>query len=468
MKKNFSLAFAIITFVFVFLALYNVYLFGDDYYYITYSKGPMQEFWAHHVEHYTQINGRAIVHFLVSIFLSQNLIWWKLFNALMLASIVYFGSKIASENTLYSGLAFFLGVCLIGISVSRQSIYWLTGSFNYVYPVFLLFVFWYFLLKYRENPKHTWLMCILSFLAAATVEQGGMMAFGLCFLLVIRDFIVNKKVDKKQIAIWVFALFGVATVILSPATFVRFNLENQEELSFFAKSIHLIKYLLNSYFFTKWMLPLNIAFILLGLMKCKNRILKVIIFFSIPVLLYSVYFITASSVFDLVKVLVIAYLLLSYAIISATVILRDLKTNTITFTIAEILLVGSQIMLAVSSVYGDRNLLFGIFMLILMVAYLTQDIHLAEWNAKTCISAATTLLLAFVSLRNQLTIINGYHESHKIEAQNIEKIESNTSRELVLDTPDINYTWSMPYVSDYHKYYYKMYYNLKNVDVTWK
>ncbi len=466
MKKYLPIIFAILTFIITFLANYNVYLFGDDYFYVTFSQGSINDFWNHHIEHYTLINGRAIVHFLVSIFLAIPSIWWKIFNSFMLASIVYFGSKIVSKNTFWAGLVFLLGTCSIGISVSRQSIYWLTGSFNYVYPVFLLFTYWYSLLKYRESKKHFWLLCILGFLSAATVEQGGMMVFGLTLLLFIKDRITHETLDKKQILLLIITLIGVLSVILSPATFVRYELENQEKLPIIEASIQLIKYLLNSYFLTTWMLPTHIAFALLLYYKNKeHKLISALILFSIPLFIYGAYSVTTAENFGITKMLVLLYLIIVYAYGIITLIIQEWKTmkdNSMIFTIATILLFGSQLMLVVSSVYGERNLIFGIYMLFLMVAYLTENIRI------TPISSIFAGIFACVCIWNQITIIRGYHESYLVEKRNIEKIKNNTDQELILEVPDINYTWSMPYVSKYHEYYYKKYYKIDDaVEIIW-
>ena len=56
-------------------------LFGDDYYYATFTKN---NFWQLHKAHYLEVNGRVIVHFLDSIFLSIPKIFWQVLNSIML------------------------------------------------------------------------------------------------------------------------------------------------------------------------------------------------------------------------------------------------------------------------------------------------------------------------------------------------------------------------------------------------
>lgn len=56
-------------------------LFGDDYYYATFTKN---NFWNLHKNHYLEVNGRVIVHLLDSIFLSIPKIFWQILNSIML------------------------------------------------------------------------------------------------------------------------------------------------------------------------------------------------------------------------------------------------------------------------------------------------------------------------------------------------------------------------------------------------
>ena len=65
--KLWSIALFFITFILAFLVMRNIPLFGDDYYYITFKDG---NFWQMHRDHYLLANGRAIVHFLVTVFIS--------------------------------------------------------------------------------------------------------------------------------------------------------------------------------------------------------------------------------------------------------------------------------------------------------------------------------------------------------------------------------------------------------------
>ena len=190
-------------FILVFLINSQIGLFGDDYYYVSFVKNNFFEL---HKNHYIEVNGRAIVHLLDSIFLALPKIFWSILNSLMITSIAYFASKIialfSSKKNIFekSIIIFLFSILTIDILVTRQSVYWITGSFNYIYPTFMFFGYWYTLLKYSLNNfqnKKVLPLVILAFLASATVEQAGMMSFGATFLFFIFCFIEKKNYKTK-------------------------------------------------------------------------------------------------------------------------------------------------------------------------------------------------------------------------------------------------------------------------------
>lgn len=196
--KHSSIIFFILTFVLTFLININICYLGDDFYYKTFTNGDFADYINSNITHYLEVNGRVIVHILASFFLWINFNFWKIFNSLMLAGIVYFGSKLASYKSknkyalLNSNVIFFSGVCFLDILITRQSVYWLTGSFNYVYPILMLLSYWYFLVRFNNENMGFVLTLILSFFASATVEQISAMVFGLTLLVIINNWILYK------------------------------------------------------------------------------------------------------------------------------------------------------------------------------------------------------------------------------------------------------------------------------------
>lgn len=186
----------------------------------------------------------------------------------MLAGIVYFGAKKIAfhmergdRGKMISGgviMAVVLG--FLNPHVTRQSVYWITGSFNYVYPLFVLLIYWYFLNKsffYQHDYK--WYVPLLAFLSAATVEQGSLMTFGLTLLICLdMTFMRKYKWNKWMTITLLAATIGMLTVICSPAVLVRVAIEDSPRQGF----IELLKFNIKSqgymFLFSKFMAPYHV------------------------------------------------------------------------------------------------------------------------------------------------------------------------------------------------------------------
>ena len=270
----------IMLFILTLIVNLQIGLFGDDYYYASFIKN---DFWNLHKKHYLEINGRAIVHFLDSIFLALPNIFWQILNSFMLTGIAYFGSKIVCSTKNFeetdkiifikSLLIFFFGILMLNIWVIRQSVYWTTGSFNYIYPIFMLFWYWYVLIKNSKDNfrgKKLLLTSLLAFFASATVEQGGMMAFGLTILFFLYNYINNKKKNtsnnlKRLSIILVYSFIGVASVILTPSQFIRFGLEAEESFNMLDSIKNCIKFLIQTFIIKDFYRP-QVVLVLLAVL----------------------------------------------------------------------------------------------------------------------------------------------------------------------------------------------------------
>lgn len=327
---------------------------------------------------------------------------------------------------------------MLNINVIRQSVYWITGSFNYVYPLFMLFWYWYVLLKFSKDNfkgKKLLLASILAFFASATVEQGGMISFGLTVLFFLYKFIINKRnknvMTRRSIlaptVILICSLIGVVTVICSPAQFIRFGLESKENFNIttsFKNGINFLIYVfINSRLYKPHIiLLLFTVFLSFITIKKSNKL-------------------SCAEIFILVS-----------AVISGT---------------------GSQIMMLVSPVFGERNTLFGIFMIILFTALLISHLPKTKNNFLIFIKSGFYIFLITIATINIFNIYKGYKLTNEIQKKNIEiineykKIDSNEKIEL-FKFHDDRFGWSMPYVSKYHEHWFKIYYEIPNAEITWK
>lgn len=423
-----------ILFITTFIVNMQIGLFGDDYYYATFIKN---DFCGLHLNHYLQVNGRAIVHILDTIFLALPNIFWAILNSFMLTSIAYFAQKIVMlfsnkiENAVSSVLIFFFGILMLNICVVRQSVYWITGSFNYVYPIFMLFWYMYALLKNFKTgfKKSIFPLALLAFFSSATVEQAGMMAFGATILLLIYAIIQDKKFGikspyRKIVSILIASTLGLASLLLAPAQFVRIELEENEEINLF-ENIKLCFVFLAKIFTIKYFPQCLLAIFSLLLVIFNKKREK----FSND----EIYLLTT------------------------TVILG----------------IGSQAMMLVSPVYGERNTLFGIFMIMLFTAIMLSKIYFDKSKIFQNISYIFYACLTILALTNIYKMYLNYKTSNIIQKQNIATINEYKKSETQNNTIYLHklkndqYGWSMPYVSKYHENWFKIYYEIDNSKIIW-
>ena len=188
-KENSFYIILFIIFISFLLINIKVVYFGDDYVYLTFRNLNITDYFSKLWGHYLHTNGRFIVHLLVTLFLKMPIIVFQIVNSLLLTGICYFGTTIVLSTDNYQNknkrsfvlIIMFLLIASLGISIMRESVFWLTGSFNYVYPCFMLLAYWTVLLKI-DNKKYFVLAIILGFLSSSTVEQNALMTFGLTLL----------------------------------------------------------------------------------------------------------------------------------------------------------------------------------------------------------------------------------------------------------------------------------------------
>lgn len=457
----------------------NVVYFGDDYYYLTFNNLELSEYFSKLIGHYQNDNGRFIVHMLATLFLKVPLPFWAILNSVFLTGICYFAANVIAkgkkENLPLLCVIIFFFIAILDISVTRQSVYWLTGSFNYVYPLFLFFAYWFCLNKI-DNKKFFILSILVGFISAASMEQTAMMTFGLTVLVTLthfKGFRYSKNFMQENTKLFILCfvtLVGLCTVILAPSQFRRIELENakEEETSIQTTLLENGALILSEYTISPNIIPYCILFNVLTIAyTLKNGTKREkYIFFSLAltnflITLFNVNFFASPAIASSIKYLLVVITLLTYGINFIYLNFKIYHCLINPLTIAAILLIGSQGMMIVSPVLGPRNFIFGFVLFAFMIAILSNNFSLKKLYIPTCV-------LLFIALTVNLKTANGYYQTRLIEEKNQEilaassDILKNKNEEITLyKFLDDNYAWSMPYVSSYHEFYFKHFYQIK-------
>lgn len=505
-----------------------IYLYGDDYYYATFIR---DEFWQKHITHYQYVNGRALVHFIVSIVLKYDIYLFRVINPLIIILLIIFLSKIVISNDKKNKYIIVVSIMLfsiIDINISRQSIYWLDGSFNYLFPILLnLFLFYYMKENIIRNKKIWWLF-LLGFLASITTEQTSMISLGIIFLFILgAKFIYKKHISLNYIVIFLFSFLGTVSVILAPGNFKRIVFE-ENTVNLKTNILNLIN--LNILFKETIVYHLIIItcliFWLINIIKklkiidINKKILYCIIIFLSLIQIYmlwlinnnynNIYLIKESKIL-LILILISLFI---YTVAWSIVIVYDVIVNRkLIMCISIIVAIGAQFMMLFSPVYGYRTTLCSLIMLFLIILnsfnkflycdkfwlyiifvltlYIKDDIitystllmigiyllilfvnKFKKYSMK-CVYILVFLIISYVSFNKN---INGYKINAVIQDYNINKIikykEKKINRnskieEIVLKKiPLVKYAWSSPFESKYHLDVMKTYYYIdKDVKV---
>ena len=211
--------------------------YADDYSYMfTYAENApkdritnLYELYLSQLNHYKVMNGRAIVHTLVQIFLiPQSRALFNVCNTLVFMALgfaVYFAAYGTFRR--FRPLSLFAVYALVWLTLPGfgQSCLWLTGSINYMWTAFAALCF---LLPYRsdsDGASRKWLrvigMPLLGLLAGWSGENACIAAaVGLVLLL------VRRAILRRPFRLWMLTgalgyLAGAAALLLAPAQQVR-------------------------------------------------------------------------------------------------------------------------------------------------------------------------------------------------------------------------------------------------------
>lgn len=393
--KNFSLkkyskvlSFSVAAIV-CFISLKNIGLFNDDNFYKQAAVCDFNiicQFFKWHIRFF---NGRTLVHVFAMIFLKfkYGLLLWKIFISSCVGTLCILISDIANIKSKTKTSAFLVVFFFFSVIpyMFADSVYWLTGSFNYFFPSFIIVLLYYFILK----EKNIFLTAVLSFLCGASTEQTGLMCVGLLFLLVFNNFIKNKKLPLYDSVNFLMSVLGYLTVILSPGTFRRLDTQSNVTVSsFLYNTLNIIKtvWLANPYVsIIIFSLSILSAAILIKYTK-KNRLFGIIcrvlsaflIIFSVLNFISTVFpsinsrlaLTVDNSLYNTTAMIImITFMLLFFICIVISSIITIIYEKDLTAFACLCLAAGSQLMLAVSQNIMLRTAFPAIVWIILLVVY---------------------------------------------------------------------------------------------------
>lgn len=458
----------------------GVYRSGDDFFYTTFTGHGAAAFLRRHVEHYFLANGRVTVHLTGTLLLGTSLWVWRIANALAAAAGAYLSARLAGAEGKDGFFAALCGAAVLlglGAQITRQSLYWLIGSVNYVWPMVLALGYW---LAAERKPGAKWLP-VLAFFAGATTEQVGLIAVGISLLCPLAEAIGEKR--RPTAVRWLcllLSVLGLATVLLAPGLRQRAG-ETASPVSggLAALIVYNLKYQGNLLFFSKMTRGLQLPLILAGAALClarlrmgkKRGLFAAALALDLLALAGQIWLLARPA-----AALPWSFRLLAVAGESAAILLpacfrfAEKKDHILLF--AWIFGFGAQLAMTVSTVYGPRVLCSLAFCEIVMLAKtvcLCRPLLPKAPRTALLAAGAAVLLLAAYTWRGTL---RGTWQNAAVYRENLAAIAAYdpASGEPLHQTilPREDCVWVMPYQNDYYDPYYKDTYGLpRRVQIVW-
>lgn len=266
------------------LACFFTTYFGDDYYYAAFLKNGLKYFISENIVHYRHTNGRVIVHILDELLIGWSFNLWRIANIIAVGLLLVAAAKIASRSyridiasrkddyrvALAASCAMF---AITDVAVLRQSVYWATGSLNYLFPTTATLWFYYCFRRDFERFEGSYTLIPAAFFASITTEQASAAAMLVTLCFTVSSFTVKRLPPRPAyIGAFISSLVGLCTLLLAPGNAERKTYYPEfYKLSFFGKIEKNSKELAGIVFGRGGIYPiLCISFVLIILICLKN------------------------------------------------------------------------------------------------------------------------------------------------------------------------------------------------------
>ena len=241
MKKVKSVIPYIAVFGFFAIILFLSPISGDDWGNYLVGKEGLYHSIGNAIGMYFDWEGRFMSRILINI-LTYNKVLWNLFNAFVIAAIVYLTIKLLKPRN--KNLSLFLSLFIIlfmNIYTFSQIIVWIAGNITYLFPILFLLYYFYRILR-RKNDKSSMILILgfLNLIIPMFVEH-------VAGVLVIFNVIINitylvkyKKINKPYLAYLIISILSMTFMYFSPGNMKRSSIENLvfNDLSLVGKIIY--------------------------------------------------------------------------------------------------------------------------------------------------------------------------------------------------------------------------------------
>lgn len=407
--------------------------------------------------------GRLISRILINI-LTYNKWLWNIVNSIVIVGIIYYVNKIVNfKNKKIMIVLTFSTILFMNIFTFSQTITWLAGNITYLFVIPLILIYFYVIYNNKYNKYTNILLVILNIIIPMFIEHMAILLILLNIYFIVKDYIKNKKINKKILLFLLISIFSFLTMYFSPGNRIRSSMENLEfnKLSLFGKIIYNIP---NFIFYTYKINYFLIILLVIGnfiLIKksINNKLIRIVLYLleSISILFTMIYLLNSFNINIITigndNIFVIIYFII-LTIINLILLIKNKQELASIFYCMGIV---SNLVMLMSPTWGYRTSLATY--LFLSICYL---IIIDKCYKKNKIIEYSIILMTIIGMLFYLIFyISIYRTNLANEKMIKEANKNNTSRIELIAYPGFAPCNINP-IDQYHLKRFKEYYKIKD------
>lgn len=194
--------------------------------------------WNFMIEQYKGWNSRYFTSLAMAYIMDKNIWLWRVLNTFVLFALIIYSSKII--KILYNLdikkytvvlLGMFASFSLLSTRIWTQSIIWVTGSFNYLWPASALVMSLYYLLNSPLNKEkiklYQFIILLPVVMFASNTEQTALICITMYSIVILYFILKERYCDKYILILYLVAITSTLVVFLSPSIPLRYAQETK-------------------------------------------------------------------------------------------------------------------------------------------------------------------------------------------------------------------------------------------------
>ena len=478
-KEKPIIGYCIFTFVLFLIIGFLIPLTGDDWNNVIGHEGNFQIMINSAKYNYITFEGRFFSRIFDFIFCYYKYIW-VIVNALGMTFIYYCIVKITNnKKSSYLPVLILEALLLVDEETFSQVYVWVTGNTTYFMPVIFMFIILFIKrdtfnkINVKYNKLLYVILPLLSFMFSMFVEPATVALLSVFILIIIYEFIKEKKFDWLLIICFIFSLIGFLLMIKSPGTINRSNDMNAfSNLSIIEKIIKTFPRQINYVFIKNSFLILITVFvfdtIIIKSIKGKIKWLLVTFISSLSLLTAGINFLNTLKeyhFFGLKEILnynnpfIIIYWVI-FIILCIFIVCKYAKEDNKKIMFFFLIALINNAAMLISPLAAGRTSFISTIMLYICIFILLSNINLKILSNKKIIYLNKVLCclisVIFILYFSYCFYLNKQKENYIIKQKNEGKKEIE-----VIMLPG-RYLWNANPWDEWHAYTFKVYYKINH------